>query len=137
MGTGVIPMYAGGICGSSTALFQGIIGDGAFALTDYQNHSKRYSGLYPATIDGTYISTPGLDSTVYRNTSNFVVTNIRPYPVILIANFDGEKGHDEDVFTLSPAADQVDITYLGKKKSCYTRTRGTGEIIKSCYAQIE
>jgi vancomycin resistance protein YoaR len=46
-----IPDYGGGICGSSTALYQGILTNLALDITQRRSHTRRYSDLYPATIN--------------------------------------------------------------------------------------
>jgi vancomycin resistance protein YoaR len=57
--------YGGGICGASTAVYQGTLTNTGLRFTQHRVHSKRYHGLYDAHINHAHITTPGLDSTVY------------------------------------------------------------------------
>jgi|GEM_PF-2987886 len=50
--------YGGGICGSSTALYQGILTNTALDITKQRNHTRWYGDLYPAVINGEMITTP-------------------------------------------------------------------------------
>jgi vancomycin resistance protein YoaR len=51
-------MYAGGLCGASTALYQGILTNTALEVTERYPHTKRYTDLYDSVIDGKSINVP-------------------------------------------------------------------------------
>jgi len=50
--------YGGGLCGGSTAIYQGIVTNKSLSRPALRNHSKWYTHLYSATIDGEWVDTP-------------------------------------------------------------------------------
>jgi hypothetical protein len=142
--------YGGGICGSSTALYQGILTNLALDITKRRAHTRRYSDLYPATINWQYIDTPGNDSALYGPSLDLHLTNIRPYPVIIVANYDGSAGGMEEVFSLAYSGDRGSIEFVSSyKTSAIDSTNGStlrgwcyiwsinGEERKSCYKKVQ
>lgn len=143
-----IETYGWGICWSSTAVYQGILTNKSLERTQVRNHSQWYNSLYYATINNTYITIPGVDSTVFEWTIDLKFKNISSHPILVIANYDGSYGGVEEVFTLWFESDRWEFKYIGKstsackvivnKKStekkcnCYTwSTNGTKKT--SCY----
>jgi len=104
--------YGGGLCGGSTAIYQWIVTNKALSRPALRNHSKRYHHLYDATIDGQLINTPGIDSTIYSNSLDLRMKNIANHPVILVSNYEGGMGEEEEVFTIGYASDRGSITYV-------------------------
>jgi len=86
-----IPVYGGGICGGSTATYQGLLTNTALQLKG-RNHSKWFTNLYTATINGKKISTPGIDATVFAGSADLKVTNISDHPIIIALNYNGNYG---------------------------------------------
>lgn len=80
--------YGGGLCGGSTAIYQGIVTNKSLSRPALRNHSKRYHHLYDATIDGELISTPGIDSTIYSNSLDLRLRNTANHPIILVLNYE-------------------------------------------------
>lgn len=132
----IVEMYAGGICGASTALLQGTLFNSGIVYNQLRNHSKRYTNLYRATINGKVISTPWLDATVFDGTIDFKISNRTKYPIIIVANFWGKNGDIEEVFTLGRPEQKGTLTFVGRKGTCLTRLRH-GETIRSCYREID
>ncbi|MBU0627146.1 hypothetical protein KKG31_02830 [Patescibacteria group bacterium] len=83
-------------------------------LLDHTSHSTYYRNLYEGEIDGTYISEPGLEATVYAPYFDVVVQNIRDYPIITVFNYDGMSGSTEQMFTLGRAQDRGTFEFVGK-----------------------
>lgn len=106
--------YGGWLCGASTAIYQGIVTNTALSRPALRNHSKRYTSLYTATIDGQKISTPGIDSTIYSRSLDLVLKNTATYPIVLVMNYDGTYQSEEEVFTLGRASDKWNVTYISK-----------------------
>ncbi len=141
--------YGWGICGSSTALYQGILTNMALDITQRRSHTRRYSDLYPATINWQYIKTPGIDSALYGPSLDLHFTNVRPYPVIIVANYDGSAWGMEEVFSLAYSGDRGSFEYLSSYKTstvdssngatlrggCYMR-KVNGVEQKSCYKKV-
>jgi hypothetical protein len=96
-----IEAYGGGLCGWSTALYQWTFLNQSLTFTK-RNHSKWYTNLYTAIINGEEISTPWIDSTIYSPSLDLKITNTAPYPVVVVMNYDGTLGWVEEVFTMSP-----------------------------------
>jgi hypothetical protein len=136
IGTDVVMMYAGWICWASTALMQGVLTNAWIQFDQRRNHSKWYTHLYRATIDGKSIATPWLDSTVYDGSIDLKLSNRRSYPIIIVANFDGKLRGIEEVFTLGKSPDRGSISYVSRIGNCYTRLRNDIETLKSCYQEI-
>ena len=143
-----IPNYGWGICGSSTAIYQGVITNTALSIKS-RNHSRRYTSLYKATINGEWITTPGLDSTVYSSNSDLMIRNTRMYPVIIVANYDGSYGGEEQVFTFAKSGDHWSVQYLDHTSrpskdskwkaitiNCY-RWNINGIVSNRCYKKVQ
>lgn len=141
--------YGWGICGSSTAVYQGILTNTALDITKSRAHSRRYSDLYPAVINGDLITTPWLDSALYGPALDLHFTNIRDYPVIIIANYDGTLGGVEQVFSFGRREDHGSFEFVSSYKTstidtingstlrwwCYTWMIN-GEKRTSCYKKV-
>lgn len=141
--------YGGGICGSSTALYQGILTNKALDITKRRSHSRRYSDLYTAKINGELITTPGGDSVLYGPSLDLHLSNARDYPIIIIANYDGSLWGQEQVFSLWKAQDHGSMEFISSYKTttqdsdgktlrwwCYTWNIN-GELVKSCYKKVQ
>jgi len=141
--------YGGGICGSSTALYQGILTNTALDITKQRNHTRWYGDLYPAVINGEMITTPWLDSALYGPILDLHFTNTRDYPIIIVANYDGTVWGTEEVFSLGRAQDRGSFEFVSSRKTstvdsngdtlrgwCYTWTVN-GEQRTSCYKKVE
>ena len=135
-----IPEYGGWICWASTAIYQWIVSNRAIWVIQARSHSNRYRNLYPATIDGIYIKTPGIDSTVYAWSLDLVFRNISDYPIILVTNYDGVFKSKEDVFVLSMPADKGSIQFVKQYKKwkldCYDWLINTKKR-SSCFKAIK
>lgn len=129
-----IPVYGGWICGWSTALYQGILTNKWLKIQS-RNHSKWFSDLYPAIINGVKITTPGLDATVFAGSVDVKVTNISDYPIILVLNFNGAYNGVEEIMSLWLAKDKGSLEFVAKKWNCYTRNIN-GVNKTSCYKEI-
>lgn len=141
--------YGWGICGSSTAVYQGILTNTALDITKSRAHSRRYSDLYPAVINGELITTPWLDSALYGPSLDLYFTNIREYPVIIIANYDGSDGGEEQVFSLARRDDRGSFEFVSSFPTSYTEPDGAvvrggcytwsvnGEERRSCYKKVQ
>lgn len=73
----------------------------ALAPTEWKPHSKRYTNLYKAYINDEWITTPGIDSTIYDGYIDLEVHNTALHPIILVLNYDGSYGGTEEVFSLA------------------------------------
>lgn len=127
-----IDTYGWGICGSSTAIYQGILTNKSLERTQVRNHSQWYNSLYFATIDNKYITTPGIDSTVYEGSIDLKFKNIASHPIVLIANYDGSYNGVEEIFTLWLESDRGSLKYLGKSTSTCKITVNKQLVTKSC-----
>ncbi len=125
-----------GICAAAWGINALILPNKAFEIETRYNHSITYKNLYKEEdLNGQTYWIPGLDAAVYAlpgSKKDFVFKNIRSYPVILIMNADGSVGGSEEMFVLSKKEDRGSITYIGKKKNCYTRD-ANGKSVVSCY----
>lgn len=144
--------YGGGLCGWSTALYQWTVTNTALSKPALRNHSKRYHYLYNATIDGQYITTPWIDSTIYSWSLDLRLRNEEEHPIILVSNFEGEYGEVEEVFTLGYASDRWSATYVSSRPyhtslaswswsrpvvgTCYTWNIN-GNLKESCYKEVK
>lgn len=106
--------YWGGLCGAATAIYQGVVTNVGLGIK-MKNHSKRYRNLYTATIDGQHQKTPGIDATIYFPSLDLVLTNTKPYPVILSMNYDGTYKWVESVFTLWKKGDTGSLEWIWKR----------------------
>ncbi len=130
-------VYGWWICGVATAFYQGVLTNMALAIHKMRAHSIYYKSFYNATIDGTFVSDPWLDATLYMKIVDFKVQNIREYPVVIVLNFDWTPWGNEDAFTLSRSQDKGSFSYIGKTSShCYQR-KVNGELRTSCYNKIQ
>lgn len=135
-----VPVYGGGLCGWSTAIYQWLVTNTALKLNS-SNHSKRFGGLYTAIINGEKISTPGIDATIYARSRELYVTNISDHPVILAFNFNGQYGWVEEILSISLPQDVWSLEFVGQKtnrKKAYKTNPQTGsgytETVKTgCY----
>lgn len=130
-----IPVYGWGLCGWSTALYQGLLTNKGLTLKG-RNHSKRFTNLYTATINGQKITTPGLDATVFAGSTDLYVTNTSDHPIIIAMNFNGMNGWIEEIFSVGLTEDKGSLEYVGKTKSkCYTRNINEKKKT-SCYKEV-
>lgn len=137
-----IPVYWWGICWGSTATYQWLITNTALQLK-WRNHSKWFTNLYTATINGKKISTPGIDATVFAWTTDLKVTNVSNHPIIIALNYNGKYWGIEEVFSLGESGDKGSLEYMGSKiktqkvikKDSKTKKKYT-EIVKTwCYTR--
>lgn len=127
-----------GICGAAWGIHGTIVSNKAFAINERFNHTISYNYLYENTINGQHYWIPGLDVAVYSlsyGKKDFLFKNIREYPVVLVMNFDGTPGHQEEWFVLSREEDRGYVKYIGNAGTCYTR-EANGKKIKSCYSRV-
>lgn len=103
--------YGWGLCWWSTAIYQWVLTNKALELTEWRNHSKRFTNLYKAKINGEETGSAGLDSTVYDGYIDLKIKNIRDYPIILVTAYDWSYGGEEIVLTLWLEQDQWSYTY--------------------------
>ncbi len=128
--------YGWGLCGGSTAIYQGIVTNRSLSRPALRNHSKWYHHLYNATIDGQWIDTPGIDSTIYSNSLDLRMKNISQHPIILVLNYEGWTGESEEVFTIGYASDKWSITYVGSRPyhaSLSTKWWGSKKVVGQCH----
>ncbi len=133
---GVRWVYGGGLCGVSTAIYQGMLTNRGFQLLQYIPHSTYYRDLFNAEINGIRVSTPGLDATIYAPRYNLQYKNIRDYPIILVLNFRWGESDPEQVFTLSKAQDKWTFEFVWRRGMCYT-WKINEENRTSCYNYIK
>lgn len=135
---GVSSVKGWGICGASRGINAAIITNKAFDIITRYNHTKTWKHLYQNDINGKEYRIPGLDVAVYRmgwSAKDFVFKNIREYPVVLVMNYDGTKGGQEELFVLSKEQDRGELTYIWHNGNCYSR-EANGEPFKSCYNSV-
>ncbi len=130
-----VPIYWGGLCGASTAFYQWILTNTALKVTERYPHTKRYASFYNSVINGQFINTPGLDSTVTFPTRDIQVTNIRDYPLIVVMNYNGNIWWLEEAFSLAKISDKWTLQYKWSNKKCYVRAIN-GTDVSSCYQHI-
>ena|GEM_PF-4944846 len=99
-------------------MYQGILTNTALDVTKRRAHSRRYSDLYPATINDNFVTIPGNDSVLYGPSLDLHFTNTRSYPIVIIANYDGTDGGEEQVFSLGRMQDRGSMEFV----SSYTTT---------------
>ena len=131
-----IEAYGGGLCGWSTALYQWTFLNQSLDFTK-RNHSKWYTNLYTATINGEEQSLPWIDSTIYYPSLDLKVTNTATYPIIIVSNYDGSYRWVEEVFTMSPrSSDQGEYRFVQSWPRWYTLNTADGEwraVTGRCY----
>lgn len=135
-----IPVYGWWICWWSTALYQWLLTNKWLKL-DAKNHSKRFTNLYTATINGTKIATPWLDATVFAGSRDLIVTNISDYPIIIVANYNGQYGGIEEIMSLGMKQDKGSVEFVSQNTKWTSKTtpakEGTGVIVEKfktgCY----
>ena len=128
--------YGGGLCGWSTAIYQGIVTNKALSRPALRNHSKWYHHLYNATIDGQWIDTPGIDSTIYSSSLDLRMKNISQHPIILVLNYEWGMWEAEEVFTLGYASDKWSMTYVSSRPyhaSLSTKWGWSKSVVGTCY----
>lgn len=146
--------YGGGICGASTAIYQGILTNKSLERTKRRPHTKRFSNLYSAVINGKHITTPGIDSAIYAGQIDLHFRNTSDHPIILVANYDGSFSGSEEVFTLGYPYEEGSFEFLhgwylrheeptgsgdetqSVRGWCYTRSINEQEK-KSCYREVK
>jgi len=140
VGDGAVMMYGGGLCGVATALFQWILTNLGLPLIEYKAHSIYYRNLYEAEINGSMITQPWLDATIFSPSIDLKFKNIREYPIILGFAFDGLSGSNEQVFTLSKVEDKWSFEYIWSfmrgTYSCFT-WKINGKNMTNCYKQVK
>jgi hypothetical protein len=130
--------YGGGLCGAATAIYQWAVTNSWLSIK-MRNHSKRYKGLYTATIDGELYALPGIDATVYSPSLDLVITNTRPYPVIFSMNYDGTLNGLESVFTLWKEDDRGSLEYVGRRNfstSIQVQWSGSRAVLGQCHSRL-
>lgn len=127
--------YGGGMCGASTALYQGLLTNKALKPLALKNHSKWHSYLYNADINFASVHTPGLDSAIYAWALDLHLRNISAYPVIIVMNYDGSYGWYEQVFSLAHISAQWSFSFSYRSGNCYVRLINNEERM-SCYKQV-
>lgn len=135
---GVSSVKGWGICWASRGINTAIITNRAFDIITRYNHTRTWKYLYDNTINGKQSQIPGLDVAVYRmwgSQKDFVFQNIREYPVILVMNYDGTAGGQEELFVLSKAEDRWYLKYIGNTGNCYTREANSKQFT-SCYRSV-
>lgn len=128
----------GGICWASRGINTLILPNKAFEITLRYNHSRTYKNLYQNEINGQEYWIPGLDIAVYAmpgSTKDYKFKNIRPYPVVMVLNYDGTLGTQEELFVLSKAEDRGELVYKERKGNCFYR-EANGNPFKSCYGSV-
>lgn len=137
-----IPVYGWGICWGSTAAYQGRVTNIGLKL-DARNHSKRFSNLYTATINGVKIVTPGIDATVFAGAVDLKVTNVSDHPIIVVLNYNGNYNGVEETLSLWLPKDKGSLEFVSKKTSSQKKNKtnpktGSGytETVKTgCYTR--
>ena len=143
--------YGWGLCGASTALYQGLLTNTAVKPAEWRAHTQRYWYLYDAKINGETISTPGIDSTIYDGHIDYKIKNTAPYPIIIVSNYDWEYWWVEEVFSLAKAENKWSFEHEYSRPNsayvvekwvrrkvygwCYGRTINWEER-ESCYKQV-
>lgn len=130
-----IDEYGGWLCGGSTAVYQWVVLNKAL-VTSERNHSKWYSDLYEAEINGELLNIPGIDSTIYSPSLDLRITNTASYPIVLVMNYDGSVWWVEEVFTLWRSTDRGRYEFLDERNKSYTietKDGNTREVTGRCY----
>lgn len=109
-----IPVYGWGICWGSTATYQWLITNKWLTLK-WRNHSKRFTNLYTATINGKKINTPGIDATVFDWSTDLSISNTSDHPIIIALNYNGNYWWIEEVFSLGNAEDLWNLDFVWQK----------------------
>ncbi len=135
-GAGARMVYGGWLCGVATALYQGSLTNLGFQLLEYSAHSTYYRNLFNAEINGTRVSTPGLDATIYAPNYNLQFKNIRDYPIVTVFNFGGGESDPEQVFTLSKPQDKGSFEFVWSRGMCFTWNIN-GQLRTNCYEYIK
>lgn len=135
-GAGARMVYGGWLCGVATALYQGSLTNLGFQLLEYSAHSTYYRNLFNAEINGTRVSTPGLDATIYTPIYNLQLKNIRDYPIVTIFNFGWAESDPEQMFTLSMAQDKGSFEFVWSRGMCFT-WKINGQLRTNCYEYVK
>ncbi len=112
-----IKVYGGWICGSSTAVYQGIVTNKALQPTALRSHSKWFKTLYTSYINGQLVTTPWIDSAIYDGAIDLHVKNISNHPIVIVANYDGALGSMEENFSLWFSGDQGSIEFVSSYRT--------------------
>jgi len=143
--------YGWGLCGASTALYQWLLTNTAIEPAERRVHTQRYGYLYDAEVNGKPVSTPWLDSTIYDGHIDYKIHNTATYPIIIVANYNGEWWWLEEVFSLAKSEDtwsfehdytRPNSTFVTEKwvrKKVYWWCYGriiNGEERESCYKSV-
>lgn len=128
-----IPVYGWWICWGSTATYQWLITNTALTL-QWRNHSKWFSNLYTAVINGKKISTPGIDATVFAWSVDIKITNSSDHPIIIALNYNGNFGGIEEVFSLGLPKDQWSLEFISQKTS-YKKVTKKDQKTKENYSE--
>jgi len=142
--TDIVSVYAGGICGASTALMQSFLTNRAIAFLEQRNHTKRFHTLYDAFIDGQMITIPWLDASVYEWLIDFRIQNISSYPLISLIHYypHASWGMVESLFTLARDDQRWSIVFQRDFRDpvsnlpCYEWLRNDDQKIISCYREV-
>ena len=133
-------VYGGWLCGVATAFYQWTLSNKWLQIIERKGHSIWYRNLYEASINGNYETTPWIDATVYSLDFDVKAKNISKSPILMVFNFDGEAGHEEQLFTLWQEENQWSFAFVGKQKkswwTCYTRNIN-GKNTTSCYRKLQ
>jgi len=129
-------IYGWGLCGAATAVYQWILTNLAVDIVERRPHSIWYKSLFEASVNGEYISTPGLDATIYKNDVNIQFENNRDYPIVVVFNFDGSKWGEEQVFSLAKDGDKWNFEFLYRKWKCFS-WKINSEVVKNCYGLLK
>ena len=135
-GAGSKLVYGGWLCGVATALYQGSLTNLWFQILEYSAHSTYYRNLFNAEINGTRVSIPWLDATIYAPRYNLQLKNIREYPIVIVFNFGWWESDKEEVFTLSKPQDKWSFEFVWRRGMCYT-WKINGKYQTNCYEYIK
>lgn len=127
-----------GICGAGWGVHSTILPNKAFEILERHPHTISYNYLYEHTVNGQHYRIPGLDTSVYSfsyGKKDFIIKNIREYPIVLVINYDGSDGGLEEWFVLSKEQDRGYLKYIGNEGNCYTR-EANGKQLRSCYSKV-
>ena len=130
--------YGGGLCGASTAMYQWLLTNKAIKPAEWRVHSQRYDDLYIAEINGERITTPGIDSTIYDGHIDYKIHNTATYPIIVVANYNGERWGTEEVFSLAKTQDKwsFEHDYTRRNSAYVVQEWVRSQVIGGCYGRI-
>lgn len=112
-------IYGGGVCGAATGMYQWTLFNSNI-IPSSRNHSFWYN-WYNANINGTYITTPWLDSTYFSNSVDLKLKNNWKYPIILVNKVIEKVEYN---FSLSFKFENnhiiKNLEFVNEKWKCYT-----------------